>query len=243
MHVELVRQIGGATQAVAVRGDCAYLGIGPRLVVLDISDPAHPVVIGQSPLLEGLVRDIILAGNHTYVSVTDHTYQARGVYILDIAGPSSPSPLAFHPEWMYAITVNDTIASVAVEKGLRTFDMSALSEPREIGFVEADDNEYPEAVAGHEAYFTVGHGYNRYTGDFALRNRLLDASIDYLSLQRLDDPRIAQRMTVIGRHVYLAAGSSGLMIIDTTDPAKPVQLSTYPAPQWAESVKVAIDGR
>jgi hypothetical protein len=54
-NVELVGQIGGATLAVAVQGDYAYLGMGPRLVVLDISDPANPTMMGQSPVFPDIV--------------------------------------------------------------------------------------------------------------------------------------------------------------------------------------------
>ena len=36
--VELVAQTGGVTNAVAVQGNYAYAGVGPRLIVLDTSD-------------------------------------------------------------------------------------------------------------------------------------------------------------------------------------------------------------
>ncbi|MGQ9854480.1 MAG: hypothetical protein ACUVTG_13900, partial [Candidatus Oleimicrobiaceae bacterium] len=41
-NVSLVGHIGGSTFAVAVQGGYAYIGVGPRLVILNISDPAHP---------------------------------------------------------------------------------------------------------------------------------------------------------------------------------------------------------
>ena len=37
--LELIGQLGGATFGVAVQDDYAYIGIGPRLVVLDVSQP------------------------------------------------------------------------------------------------------------------------------------------------------------------------------------------------------------
>ena len=48
-NVELIGQVGGATQAVAVAGSYAYVGVGPQLVILDISDPAQPAVVGRRP--------------------------------------------------------------------------------------------------------------------------------------------------------------------------------------------------
>jgi hypothetical protein len=44
-NVEFVGQIGGATRAVSIQGDYAYIGLGPRLAVLDISNPAAPTVV------------------------------------------------------------------------------------------------------------------------------------------------------------------------------------------------------
>jgi len=54
-NVELVGQIGGSTWAVAVQGNYAYIGVGPRLVILNTADPAHPVVVGQTGVLPGVV--------------------------------------------------------------------------------------------------------------------------------------------------------------------------------------------
>jgi hypothetical protein len=52
---EIVGQIGGSSYAVAVQGDYAYLGVGPRLVVLDISDPSDPTMLGQTDVLGDVV--------------------------------------------------------------------------------------------------------------------------------------------------------------------------------------------
>jgi hypothetical protein len=38
----VVAQLGGTFGALAIEGNTVYLGIGPRLAVVDISDPAAP---------------------------------------------------------------------------------------------------------------------------------------------------------------------------------------------------------
>ena len=43
----LISQTGGAIQAVAVDGRRAYVGAGPRLEIMDISDPANITLIGK----------------------------------------------------------------------------------------------------------------------------------------------------------------------------------------------------
>ena len=47
-NVEFVGHIGGVTHAVAVQGSYAYIGEGPRLTILDISNPASPIVVGKT---------------------------------------------------------------------------------------------------------------------------------------------------------------------------------------------------
>lgn len=44
--LKLVGQVGGATYAVAVKGVYSYVGVGLRLVVLDVSKPEQPVEVG-----------------------------------------------------------------------------------------------------------------------------------------------------------------------------------------------------
>ena len=56
-NVELVGQVGGRVNAVAVQGNHVYLGVGPRLLVLDVSDPTTPILAGQTPVLPDVQDD------------------------------------------------------------------------------------------------------------------------------------------------------------------------------------------
>ena len=55
-------QIGGSSYAMDVQGNIAYLGVGPRVYVLDTSDPSTPKFMGQSGVMPGTVRSVIAAG-------------------------------------------------------------------------------------------------------------------------------------------------------------------------------------
>ncbi len=72
-NVELVGQVGGAAWAVAVQGNYAYAAIGPRLVILNISDPANPTAVGRTDVLLGAAGSdsIEIAGNY-YYNETSH---------------------------------------------------------------------------------------------------------------------------------------------------------------------------
>lgn len=79
-HVRLVNYLGGSIGAVTVQGNYAYLGAGPRLFILDVSDPEVPMVAGQSGLLADAVSDVVVAGSYAYV-----TAGGAGLYIVDIS--------------------------------------------------------------------------------------------------------------------------------------------------------------
>ena len=67
-NVALVGQIGGSSSGVFVQGDYAYLGVGPRLVILDISDPTSPMVVGQSAVMPVFVTGVYVNGAYAYVT-------------------------------------------------------------------------------------------------------------------------------------------------------------------------------
>ena len=79
-NVEFVSQIGGSTRAVAVSGHHAYIGVGPRLVILDVSNAAHPEVAGQTDVLPGIVGGVVVSGNYAYVA-DGHS----GLRIIDVS--------------------------------------------------------------------------------------------------------------------------------------------------------------
>src|SRR3990172_7657678 len=62
VRLELLGQVGGLVLAVAVDGDRAFVGIGPRLVVVDVTTPAAPVVVGQGNVLPDMVRGVAVSG-------------------------------------------------------------------------------------------------------------------------------------------------------------------------------------
>jgi len=55
-------QLGGASRAIAVSQDAtpAYLGVGPRVLLLDLSDPGSIHELGQSEVMPEVVADIVV---------------------------------------------------------------------------------------------------------------------------------------------------------------------------------------
>lgn len=66
-NVELVGHIGGATNEAFVQGNYTYIGKGPRLTILNISDPTHPTEVGYYGT-PGYARDVHVSGNTAFVA-------------------------------------------------------------------------------------------------------------------------------------------------------------------------------
>lgn len=74
-----VAQLGGTSLAVAVDGNVVYLGQGPRVVVLDASEPSAPKEIGRSEALPSKISDLVVVDGYAYVAGIPH-----GLRILSV---------------------------------------------------------------------------------------------------------------------------------------------------------------
>jgi hypothetical protein len=140
-NVDLVAQIGGATYAVAAQGNYAYIGVGPRLVILDVSDPARPVVVGQTGALPGVVLGLAVAGSYAYVADRD-----AGLRVVDVSDPDAPVEIGFYdtPGSASGVALIGSYAYVADgDSGLRVINVSNPAAP-----VEADSYDTPGFAAG-----------------------------------------------------------------------------------------------
>ena len=124
---EYIDQYGGSTNVVAIQAGYAYLGQGPRMAVLDVSNPAAPTWVGESELLPGLVMGVAVEGDYAYV-----TTMYSGLKIFDISQAAQPrlissvepknpgcGPLtlqagiayiACNPSGLFVVDVNDPIS-------------------------------------------------------------------------------------------------------------------------------------
>ncbi len=85
--LDLVGQVGGQVQDVEVEGDYAYLGVGPRVLVFNIADPANFMLVGQTDIFTSNVSAIDVDGEYAYVV-------AGNLHVLSIADPANPRPVS-----------------------------------------------------------------------------------------------------------------------------------------------------
>lgn len=100
-HLRLLSQLGGSTTSVALRGDMAYLGEGPRILVVDLAGPNGDGVErrGISAPLPGVVRGLAWSGDRLAAIYRDALANTGndGLALFDVADPGQPRLLSLLP--------------------------------------------------------------------------------------------------------------------------------------------------
>jgi photosystem II stability/assembly factor-like uncharacterized protein len=225
--LNLVQQFGGAAVSIAVAGDTAYLGVGPRLIVLDVADPRAPRQVGQSEALPGLVQDVDVVGDLAYVAAGD-----AGLAVLDISDRGSPRQVgAVQTRGSAArLVVQGGLAYVGAQNFLTVIDVADLTAPREVSRLEMPGDVSALAVVSSTAYIAHQKGL-----------QVVDISDPAQPRERgaLRLPASAEDIAVAGSYAYIAGG--GLRVVDIADPARLRVVGTWDTLAMATST-VAVVG-
>ncbi|HLE53409.1 MAG: hypothetical protein A2Z16_06910 [Chloroflexi bacterium RBG_16_54_18] len=221
-NFEFLGQIGGSAYAVAVYGDIAYLGQGPRLVSLDVSTPAAPKLIGQSQVLPGIVLGAQLAGKYAYVAI-----RYGGLHILDISNPAHPALVSsIEPKTpgCQAVALKDNRAYLACNpSGLYIVDISSPQNPVELSSGSVPGTMLSIAVVGNYAYLVDVNSQGLLAVDVS--NPESPQKVGMFTLMDVPDPRHESysfsSVRVCGEYLCLAAVQDGLVVVDISNPAQP----------------------
>src|SRR5215211_7984600 len=129
VEVQIAAQVGGEVTDIEINRTYAYLSVGPRLVVMDISNPDILQVAAMSDLLPGLGRALAIEGGRLYW-VSDNGY----LLIFTLEDPTKPSLLGQYelPQKADEIVLKDGIAWIGFinedSEGLRAYDLNSVSE-------------------------------------------------------------------------------------------------------------------
>ncbi len=135
--LEIVSQLGGYAQALAVEGDRAYLVAGSQVVVFEMSDPGSPVEVGRTKPLARRPTDIAADGQLVFLSL-----RRNGLQIIDMAEPHRPtlvSRVEDTPSWPHSVAVSGGLACVlGYETGggadlLQCYDVADPAAPTPLG--------------------------------------------------------------------------------------------------------------
>ncbi len=212
------------------------------LNIVDVSDPARPVLIGEfTP--GGAVHSVAVSGNAAYVVVLTSLEPLYELFILDMQNPAQPKVLG-------VFTIGDSARDVFVSGGtafitrhdsLVSVDVSDPSSPMmldELGGVTG----YHGFAQGDTAYMTYNH-----------RVRIVDV-VDPRRLTLLADISTSASsrrswyggVAVVGDYLYLGSYGNrspwhGLNIYDVNNPATPVHIGYARTPVGLSTLVVHED--
>jgi hypothetical protein len=220
--LEIVGQLGGQSMALSVDEGIALLGVGPRLVALDISEPAQPQLLGQSTIFPAVVQDIqIQPGGLGYLASGP-----QGLIVMDVSDPREPTQLAAVPLARDAqkVAVQDGQAALVgsrchqgrCEGGLYLVDVTIPSAPMLVSSLEMPDFAYDVVI--HDGVAFVAHGQGLTAVDISQPDQPIE--LDSIDLEG------GSRAVTAGDGYVLAAGD-GVWVLKTTNPSQLSQLGRF----------------
>lgn len=241
---------------------CERIAVGPQhvymanwslhapanvLTVVDVSNPASPVIVGGYALPNDSrvtsIHDLAVQGTRLYMLVRTQT-ESGELYVLDVTNPAAPrreSVIDLGTTIGDGLIVRGSLAYVAAyvngesRRQLQVVDLGAPAGPRLIGTVEiapaTPSYEGPPTLAllGHHVLLGLHNGIAVIDVQDAVRPVL----VSRFKVASTIDVRAVAASPGNGYHVYRTNPDSKLHIgtIDISDVAMPQLASTY-EPNW-----------
>lgn len=230
-----------------ISGNYAYLTAG-GLTTISLTNPAHPELanwFGQ----DWWTKAIDIQGNYAYVSDISPDEQYRGLHILDLTDPLSPTevaslPLPYDVEGL-AVQGNYVYASVEY-MGLIVVDVSNPSAPQLVAQYLAPGEVSDVAVAGPYAYTMADYYFSASSGLWVntLQPPANPAGLGVYAAIGSDLVAAETPYAYVGTTYYSSAQSgfvNYLRVMDVTTPTLPTQVGKYTAPGdkgvWSVAVR------
>jgi hypothetical protein len=236
-------------QSLRLQGSTLYAATGMGgLQVIDLSDPAHPHIVGAYAPADltaaNGIADVIIRGSSGYVTRADGRVQ-----VLDLTNPTQPAllktiPIAARtanvPVAAGALAASDTLLTVDASQTIdgslndhwiELYSLSNPANPQLVGTI-ADTWTLDMVLQGTRLYVLRIGGWDIY-----------DVSAPQLPvLLNPDQPwEVAWAITVVGNTLYVGDKNVETYTINTwdvSDPAHPAKLGSTVIPQEAQEIVV-----
>jgi hypothetical protein len=215
----LISHIGGySANAVLVEGDHAYIGMGPDLTILDITNPNHPTLTASLHISgTRTLEDIEKRGNHLFV------IGASTLFIINVADLNEPILMGSNAVAGYddalSLALSGNYAYIGYRDGLRIVDITEPSHPVAIDAYPSIPRIHDIVIIGNYAYLALAAEGTVYSGLLIL-DISTPSAIVFVNVPTLQPG--AMGLAIVGNYVYLA--QHGLHIVDISDPSHPTEV-------------------
>jgi hypothetical protein len=228
----IIYQTGGQISAVAAAGNLAYVGVGPRLYILDVTDPANPQVVGVSGMLPGVIEDLVVGEGVVYAAAG-----TLGIYVMDVHNPTLPQPITTIPvvyerhqlylyENLLLVIDQNRIQDVKDERlsQLIVVDVTDPASPVQQDVLALPD--WSSGLAWYQSYLYVAihsYYYGSEPGLLIINASALPKIEPITFLTVIDDPFTL----VIHQEKLFLSTVRGVIAYDLADPLAPVEQTWY----------------
>jgi hypothetical protein len=201
----LLSQIGGGSLAVDYVSGYVFMGVGPRLYILEIKPESlstPPVLVGTSEILPGIVQDVKVAGSNAYVALGE-----GGLAVINVLYREDP----------VLVSIFDT---AGFARGLWIDFPNVYVADGATGVLKLDATD-PAAIQLTFTYETPGIARDVLISNAGSDSEKLFIADGYAGLRVLnlidgnlidsdDTPGYAEALTILDPYIYIADGEAGL---------------------------------
>jgi hypothetical protein len=222
-----VPTLEGWSRDVRVSGDYLYIADGGNgLVVVDVTEPGLPEVIGHLAL-PGHAYCLDVVGDYVYLGDQEDTL--RVVSVSDPANPVEVGKCAVGSDALDVFVVGSNVFVAARTEGLVVVSVAAPSAPSVIG-------QWDTGGFSYDVYVDGGYAY---VADATTGMRVIDVSDPQnpVEVGYYDTNGISYGVTKSGSYVYCADGTQGVKVFDAASPDTLVLLGSFDTPVTATKVQ------
>jgi len=253
----VVGQVGGPATALDVQGDHAFVGVGRRLDVYDVSAPGTPRLVGTSGPLAGAVWSVTVDASAAYVLAGDPPSWLTTMVVVDVGRPDRPrvvgslAGLPLRPNARLAVA--NRVVYMLAEDALVVVDASDPRRPRRqadvpLGGLSCVPPGAPrrwaadiDAAAGRLYVSFAVHRGHAAEGGYALGFDLSEPLRPSFLACAVAPITIVEALATDGKLVYLV-GIARICAIDFGDPLRPHVVGELPLPGIGLILDAALRG-
>jgi hypothetical protein len=221
-------QAGGEPGAIVRVGELAYVTVGPRLTIWDLSDPAAPVMRGESEAFDAVLTGVAILGPNAYVS--DRADLDGHVHVVDVSKPAMPMTVAqlrvaADGDFSAPLGIGADATHVFVadqEHGIAVLDVSDPAAPTVTQVIDlpgvSDIRVVGDRMYAVSASFVGGFGID-----------VFDLASPGFARLGGGDVGTSIAFGIGANHVVAGSGPDGVLVQDFTDPTSPKLLLQAPS--------------
>lgn len=205
----------GAARDVVLSGTLAYVADGYHgLQIIDVSRPTAPILQGSYDTPR-FAHAVALCASLAYVA------DGATLQILDVADSARPAFLGSYPATAVSVAVSSPLAYLSDGTGLQILDVSDPSAPDEVGSFYPSLNAFDRvAVSGSLACLATSLDLSSARAEDGLLMVDVSSPAQPILLGSFETSNV-QDMVLSGPRLYLAAGTRGLLVLESPSPPAP----------------------